>query len=326
MKVSIALASFNGERYIKEQLQSFLDQTRLPDEVVISDDASTDGTMEIVRRFQDSAPFEVKVIQGRGRQGFVANFNRALAATTGDLVFLSDQDDVWFSNKLEAMEATAKTEKDAWLLMCDAALVDHNLEGTGLTRIVQIANAGLPLEDHAMGCCCAIRREFLDLAMPIPANFKSHDVWFVRIADGLGRKHVSRAVLQYYRRHGNNVSDGPTSALMPLTRMGFQRMSFMQRWSSRAAWLAKARLQLRYLQMLREGVARALRKDSAIAVLELEELEGRWERVGRRLEDRVRLRCIPRRYRIPGVISIWCSGGYKSFNGWKSAASDLLLR
>ncbi|WP_018169536.1 glycosyltransferase family 2 protein [Thioalkalivibrio sp. ALMg9] len=326
MKISIALASFNGERYIQEQLQSFLHQTRLPDEVVISDDASTDGTMEIVRFFQDSAPFVVKVIQGRGRQGFVANFNRALAATTGDLVFLSDQDDVWFRHKLEVMEGAAITEKDAWVLMCDAALVGHDLTGTGLTRIVQIDNAGLPLEDHAMGCCCAIRREFLDLAMPIPANFKSHDIWFVRIADGLGRKYVLREALQYYRRHGNNVSDGPTSALTPLTRSGYRRASFVKRWSGRAAWVAQARLQLRYLTMLRRGVARAAQKDSGSTALELQELGDRWERVGRNLEERMRLRGKPRPYRVPGVISVWLSGGYKAFNGWKSATSDLLLR
>ena len=326
MKISIALASFNGERYLQEQLQSFLDQTRLPDEVVISDDASTDGTMEIVRRFQESAPFAVKVIQGRGRQGFVANFNRALEATTGDLVFLSDQDDVWFPNKLEAMEAAADAQQDAWLLMCDAALVDHDLAEAGFSKLDQIESAGLPLEYYAMGCCCAIRRDFLDMAMPIPANFKSHDVWLVRIADGLGRKHVSRAVLQYYRRHGNNTSQGPTSVLTRVNRLGHLRASLLKRWTGRASWIAEARLQSRYAQMLRGGVLRAARRCSDGCAQELFGLSERLEWIRCNLEARVRLRGKPRPYRIPGVISVWRSGGYGPFNGWKSAASDLFLR
>ncbi|WP_018874647.1 glycosyltransferase family 2 protein [Thioalkalivibrio sp. ALJ1] len=326
MKISIALATFNGEGYIQEQLQSFLDQTRLPDEVVISDDASTDGTMEIVRHFQESAPFAVKVIQGRGRQGFVANFNRALEATTGDLVFLSDQDDVWFPNKLEAMEATANAQERAWLLMCDAALVDHDLAEAGFSKLDQIESAGLTLEYHAMGCCCAIRRDFLELAMPIPANFKSHDLWLVRIADGLGRKHVYRAALQYYRRHGNNASQGPTSVLTRVTRLEHQRVSFLKRWTGRATWIAEARLQVRYAHMLRWGVLRAARRCSDGCAQELVGLAQRLERVGCNLETRVQLRGKPRPYRIPGIISVWWSGGYGPFNGWKSAASDLLLR
>ncbi len=326
MKVSIALAAYNGERYIEEQLQSFLTQSRLPDEVIIADDASTDRTLDIVRRFQAAAPFAVKVLAGRGRQGFVANFNRALAATTGDLVFLSDQDDVWFARKIEVMENMARSEEHAWLFMCDAAVTNHDLSHIGASKLEQFNRAGLSLDRFALGCCCAIRRELLHWAMPIPVNFRSHDIWLVRIADGLQRKRVVNEVLQYYRRHAANTSGGRTNALVPMTRSGFTRAVFLRRWSGSASWVVDARREAVCLHMLHAGVEEAARKRYGSGAEEFEALAARFATLARQLDSRVRLHGMPRPLRIRHVMVVWWRGGYQRFSGWRSALMDLLVR
>ena len=104
LSLSIALASYNGERYIAEQLDSIARQTRLPDELIISDDASGDATPAIALDFARQAPFPVKVLQNSERAGSTRNFEIAIRACTGDIIFLCDQDDVWYPNKISLVE------------------------------------------------------------------------------------------------------------------------------------------------------------------------------------------------------------------------------
>ena len=105
LRISIAMSTYNGGKYLQEQLDSFLAQTSLPDELVITDDCSTDNTLEIIQAFAAMAPFEVRWEQNEKNLGYTGNFNQALMKTTGDLVFLSDQDDVWFPEKTRAYGA-----------------------------------------------------------------------------------------------------------------------------------------------------------------------------------------------------------------------------
>ncbi len=326
MRISIALASYNGERFIAEQLASFLRQTRLPDEVVISDDGSTDRTLEIVEAFRKSAPFDVKVIRAEGNQGFVANFNRALEGTSGDLVFLSDQDDVWFANKLAMVEAKAHSEADAFVLMSDAALTDEHLMDVGVTKLAQIRGSGLPLTRFAMGCCAAIRREFLDLVMPIPGDFESHDVWLVKIADGIGRKCVIDDVLQYYRRHGNNISSGLTSALTPLTRFNYYKRHIERLVGGESEAGCSGSDQVRYISILREGVLRASGNARGDLADELKRFADRLDAMRGTLERRLYVRSRPRLLRIVEVMRLWRAGDYNAFSGGKSAVRDLMFK
>ena len=104
LSLSVALASYNGERYIGQQLDSIARQTRLPDELVICDDASTDSTADIVREFARRAPFAVRFLQHQ-RMGSTRNFELAIAECRGDIIFLCDQDDVWYPNKIKTIEA-----------------------------------------------------------------------------------------------------------------------------------------------------------------------------------------------------------------------------
>lgn len=200
------MATYNGAKYIQEQLQSFEDQTKKPDELIITDDCSNDNTESIIREFSKKASFDVKFYRNNKRLGYCGNFNSALMLTSGDLVFLSDQDDVWFPDKIEHMTSVAEKNPQALLFMNDTALTDAELNNVGLTIIGQMNSAGLSMKSFVMGCCCVVRRKMLDFCLPIPPGVKGHDNWLAWFAEELNAKIVVSNVLQYYRRHESNES------------------------------------------------------------------------------------------------------------------------
>lgn len=201
------MATYNGADYIEEQLFSFINQKRQPDELVITDDCSTDRTAEIVREFSEKASFDVFFSVNDKNLGYTGNFNQALSKTTGDIVFLSDQDDVWFPEKISTVIKAAADNPEILLLMNDADLTDEKLNRIGLTKIDQIRSLG-PLESgFVMGCCCAVRKELLTICLPIPEGIKGHDNWVVGFATRMDRRLILPQVLQFYRRHDNNESD-----------------------------------------------------------------------------------------------------------------------
>jgi glycosyltransferase involved in cell wall biosynthesis len=218
MKISIALATYNGAQYISEQLASIQKQTLLPDELVISDDCSTDDTVSIIKSFARKAPFKVKLLVNQKNQGVTQNFNNALLATTGDITFLCDQDDVWFDNKLKVMKEFVKNNSSYLLFMNDAMITNKYLEPTGMSKYDQINNAKIGMDSFVMGCCCCIKRELLEYCLPIPNGLSAHDDWLVNIADGLGKKITTTSILQYYRRHENNESHFLGNNLKKLNR------------------------------------------------------------------------------------------------------------
>jgi len=216
MKISIAMASYNGENYLEEQLESFVVQHMQPDELIISDDGSIDRTIEIIRHFAKTAPFEVIWWQNEQNLGYGANFNKALQKASGDFVFLSDQDDVWFTEKISDMVKLAEQYPQAMVFMNDAEFTDINLNPSGATKLEQIKATGRKEHQFVMGCCAAVRKEFLDWCLPIKEG-DSHDGWIVTIADSLNLRIVNYNVLQYYRQHGENQSKRPFNAAKKLT-------------------------------------------------------------------------------------------------------------
>ena len=103
MKISIALCTYNGEKFLREQLDSFSVQTRLPDEVVVGDDCSTDRTVEILEEWAKTAPFRVEIVRNPQNLGYEKNFEQTMLRCTGDVIFPSDQDDVWLPEKLSRL-------------------------------------------------------------------------------------------------------------------------------------------------------------------------------------------------------------------------------
>ena len=131
LRVSIAMAAYEGERFIAEQLESLASQTRLPDELVVSDDCSTDGTLGIVERFSKRARFSVRVVTGTRNVGLTQNFERSIAACTGDVIFPCDQDDVWMPQKVSKMTDALARYPSAGVVVSNSQVVGEDLRPTG---------------------------------------------------------------------------------------------------------------------------------------------------------------------------------------------------
>lgn len=321
MKISIAMATYNGGKYLKAQLQSFLDQTRQPDELVITDDCSTDQTVDIVRAFAETAPFKVVFSRNDQNLGYCGNFNAALMQTTGDLVFLSDQDDVWYPEKIATITELAEKNTDKLVIMNDAALTDEALNDLGLTKLNQILSAGLSKKKFVMGCCCAVRRELLDLCLPIPDNFKAHDEWIVHFADGLGGKLIYDEVLQYYRRHGDNTSQAFVNRTTKITKF----FNFKYQLAS-LVWPTSEADELMALfnkKLFLEGICRAKLRSTGNVADRLEIMRLECQEIIKMAKRRIDIR----RKKIPGRIlaslKYWQDGGYHRAEGIKSIIRDI---
>lgn len=226
MKISIALTTFNGARYLGEQLASYAAQTRMPDELVACDDASSDDTVGLLEEFGRSAPFPVRVFCNGTNLGFVRNFEQAMAKCTGDLVFLSDQDDVWHPSKIEAIERIFMARPHVSLVVHDGDLCDGNLVSQGATKLSQVMKGFGSSDSLVMGALSAIRRNLIDLALPFPEAIIGHDIWMHRLAQLLHARFVLSENLQSIRRHGANTSNWVASSVKPIGRLDVWRSQY----------------------------------------------------------------------------------------------------
>jgi glycosyltransferase involved in cell wall biosynthesis len=213
--VSVALATYNGERYIDEQLDSLLAQTVLPCELVVSDDGSTDGTLARVRAFAERAPFPVRILDKTERLGFADNFLHAAEQCSGDLIVFCDQDDVWQPGKI-AVARDRVVADDSLLTMHRLELVDAELNHIGLyDQGIAGDQVFQPLEIDpyyiGSGNSMLFRRELLRVfprarrpLQPGETRQMGHDHWLYVLAAALGRvSHIAEPLLRY-RQHGTN--------------------------------------------------------------------------------------------------------------------------
>ena len=239
MRISVAMATWNGERFLGEQLASIAAQTRPPDELVISEDASSDGTTEIARRFAESAPFPVRVHESSERVGYSENFARAIALCVGDVVALCDQDDVWRPEKLAVCERLLEADPAASLLVHSARAVDESLQPIWSDRRNQIrrritlpAGALGPAARPRSGFTMAIRAWCLRTAAFADRPHNSvhdevrmtHDEWIYLVCGALGRVHLIPEELVLYRRHDRTATDS-WSQHLTLARPGTGRVA-----------------------------------------------------------------------------------------------------
>jgi glycosyltransferase involved in cell wall biosynthesis len=208
VKVSIAMATYNGADYLQEQLDSFVAQTHHPDELVVCDDGSDDDTFRILNNFSKIAPFEVIVFNNKKNLGYTQNFAKALSICSGDLIFLSDQDDVWFNDKIARVLAIAAEFPDGWLLTHDGQLVDEALRPTELTKLGQVRSGYGVSKALSTGALSIVRRELLALALPIPSQVIGHDNWLYRVCGTFPTRRIQvDDCLQSIRRHNSNTSE-----------------------------------------------------------------------------------------------------------------------
>ncbi len=321
IRISIVLATCEGERFLEKQLQSFLHQSRQPDELVVCDDASTDKTRQIIRDFKENAPFSVLLLENQTRLGHVGAFNRALQSATGDIVFLSDQDDYWHHNKLSFITQLQTLHPTKLLFMNDAEISSPTLKGTGLTKMGQIKAAGYSPTTFVMGCCCAIRKELLDMCLPIPAGVKGHDNWLVGFALGLNSRVVSPEVLQLYRRHGENQSRILVNSTTPLNR--FDRIFHQIKRAADADSEQFALHEIEQLQFFLHGIGEARGKAKPRWLPEFQKFENQLTNKVLSLTTRRELRKRPFFARFFGALRYWLQGGYSTEAGYKSMLRDI---
>ncbi len=219
MKISIALATYNGEKYLQEQLDSYIDQERLPNELVICDDASTDNTIIILKKFKETAPFEVNIYENESNLGYAQNFGKALSLCTGDIIFFSDQDDVWLPNKLKVVEKVFTNNQDISVVIHDGELVNAKLEKTGVTKLSQIRAGGYRDESFVTGTLSAVHKNLLPLVLPFPKNITiGHDGWVHTVAKIMGKRIILDESLQKIRRHDNNTSQWVVNSLSKIKK------------------------------------------------------------------------------------------------------------
>ena len=323
MKVSIAMATFNGEAHLWAQCLSLLEQAQTPDEVVIVDDCSSDGTWEILQKFERVAPFTVHLRRNASRGGHVQAFAHALRICTGDVAFLCDQDDVWLPGKVEAVCAELRRLPSVQVVLHDLDFCDENLRPIGQSKIARISSYADPEEAYMTGAAMAVRRAFLDCALPIPIIAGiGHDEWLAQCAYHLGVKALIRTSLARYRRHANAATRGaPLNSARRTTRRDFTKGAF--RSSSRPKILGRMVLWSAIREWLVVSAGRLERAEIATKVVCLEAAE-RLDRSEKWAQKRLSILSVERHRRVWPVLEMLTAGGYRQFSGIRSALKDVL--
>lgn len=318
MRVSVAMATCEGERFVSQQLDSIATQSRRPDELVVFDDASADATLDRIEEFAERADFEVRVHRNPTRLGITGNFERAIGACTGDVILLADQDDVWLPGKVETLSGVLAREPETGAVFSNGEVVDEQLVPLGATlwkslgfdrreqRAVREGRAAFVFLRHvvAAGTTLAFRARFREFALPFPPLRSCHDAFTAFVIAARAGISIVEAPLIRYRLHGGN-------------EIGIRRLNLYQQ-------LVKAREQIErdafgyavdFFEAARERIGEA--PPELVAAVD--------EKIAHARRRLLLPEGFPRR--LPVVLGEAVSGRYRRYSyGWKSAAQDLWLR
>lgn len=230
IRVSVAMATYNGEKYIKEQLDSILNNLTDNDEIIISDDGSTDNTLNIIKNYNDE---RIKMICGP-KAGIKKNFENAIKHCNGKYIFLSDQDDIWMNNKVEILLNEFNNKK------CDLILHDAIVFNSDNNDIIynsffnyRRTKKGILnnlIKNNYIGCCMAFDKNLRSKILPIPNNIKMHDQWIGILAEKYAKVEFINDKLIKYRRHINNVTDMKHDSIFNMIKM---RIIFIKEYLKR---------------------------------------------------------------------------------------------
>lgn len=203
--ISVCIATYNGERFIREQIESIVCQLNADDEIIVSDDGSTDNTLAIVRAIGDK---RIRIIEGSRKHSPTLNFECALKAANGDYIFLADQDDVWKPNKVEVC---MKWLQNYYCVVADAEVTDSALKTQfpslyGLLGVRQGKLYNTLWKNGYTGCCMAFRRSVLQAALPFPSDIPMHDIWIGNVAAYKCNVKFISDKLILFRRHEDTIS------------------------------------------------------------------------------------------------------------------------
>jgi len=220
------MATFNGSRYINEQLNSIITQLDESSEIVISDDSSTDNTVQIIKSFNDK---RIQVLPNQKFRNPIFNFENSLKHAQGDYIFLADQDDIWMPERLNKMIPFFENYD---LIVSDCRVVDENLEVLTESYFASVeARPGLVRNlictSPYIGCCMAFKRNVLERALPFPKSIPMHDFWIALIAESMFKVKFISEPLLLYRRHGSNASFTASKSNNPLQKKILYRIQIV---------------------------------------------------------------------------------------------------
>lgn len=203
--ISVCIATYNGEKFIRQQIESIVRQLNNEDEIIVSDDGSTDNTLNVVRSFDDR---RIKIIGGPQKHSPILNFECALNEAKGDFIFLADQDDVW---KPEKVVVCMKWLQKYDCVVSDAELTDDCLNPLfpslfSLLNVRQGRIYNTLWKNGYTGCCMAFRRNVLDASLPFPKDIPMHDIWIGNVAAYKFRVKFISDKLLLFRRHADTIS------------------------------------------------------------------------------------------------------------------------
>jgi glycosyltransferase involved in cell wall biosynthesis len=211
--ISVCMATYNGEKFIRQQLSSILEQIDRNDEIIISDDGSTDSTLAVITSFNDN---RIKVFNNAEKvrneqykfQNVTENFENCIKRAKGDYIYLADQDDKWSDEKVQVCQKALETYT---LVISDCSIIDENNK-TLIVSYFQWNNSkpgifkNVFFKNSYLGCCMAFRKELIKKILPMSSFIIPHDVWIGTLAEYYGKVLFLNKSLVYYRRHGGNAS------------------------------------------------------------------------------------------------------------------------
>lgn len=234
--ISVCIATYNGEGYISEQLDSILKQLSLNDEIIISDDSSTDNTLEIIRSYQDK---RIRIFSNNKFHSPIFNFENALKQAKGDYIFLADQDDVWLPNKVGIMIKYLNNGFD--LVLSDGKIVDKDLNiiSNSIYSLLDSKRGFIHnfIHNSYSGSRMAFTRELLNFVLPFPPKIAMHDIWIGLCAELYFKPLFISDKLILYRKHGDNVSvtgeKSPYSLKFKVQYRFYIFIQLIRRWMNR---------------------------------------------------------------------------------------------
>lgn len=239
MKVSVCIAVYNGSRYLIPQLESILNQLKKDDELIVIDDYSSDSSTKIIENLDDPRIFLHTNTKNLGPQ---KTFERAIYLASGDVIFFSDQDDVWLPNKV-AMFIEVFHHMRPSAVVSDASIIDEN-DFVLVESFFKYRNSGPGLvknfvRNTYLGCCMAIDKRAKDWILPFPNGITQHDEWIGLVCDFMDRVIFLDQPLTLYRRHSSNTS---SAKRLPILKVLKNRLNMLRAMSSRFPKLLLQRL------------------------------------------------------------------------------------
>lgn len=327
MKISVAMCTYNGAEFLPAQWESIMAQSRKPDEIVVCDDCSGDQTRALLEQFASESSIPVTIQLNQTNLGSVKNFEQAIRLCTGEAIALSDQDDVWRSDKLQSIEESLKSHPAAGLVFSDAEIVDEDLEPLGRRMWTEVgfepSKQKLIARGRALevlitgwtvtGATMAFRSDFVNLSLPIPDGIAMiHDGWIALTIAAVAEVVAIDEPLIKYRQHSRQQIGAPARPELKAQARGVQAIETAFRRQNNSADLH------RILETLAERLlAHASDYDTRRALAFVSDYA---------FHLNVRANLPQRRLnRLPRILRELLTLRYHEYaNGFKSAAKDLV--